>query len=130
MTEKDEKKDIENEELLQLEKDILNAKDNNELVKAMQRFNLWLNETSNRNIHTAPIKNAFDYTVADARRKHTINLKGNPGNRLKTVRQRIGYTTNESMFQDRIRKARKAGLNSKDVEFLKKMGLERLLDEN
>jgi len=128
MTEKDEK-NAENEELLQLEKDILNAKNQNELVQAMQRYNLWLNESSSGNIHVAPIKNDFNYTVADARRKHSINFN-NPEAKLKTHRERIGYTTEESRIQDKIRKARKMGLTSKDIEFLKKMNMERILDES
>jgi len=129
MKEKDEKEKTEEQELEKLKEKILSAKNDNELVKVMQEYNLWMQETANRNIKTRPIKNDFNYDVSEQRRKHAINFN-NPEAKLKTHKERIGYTTEESRIQDKIRKARKMGLTSKDIEFLKKMGLERLLDES
>ena len=115
-------------DLEKLKQKLLNAKNQNELVKAMQEMNLWMNQ-STMGIKPGHLKNNFDFGVAEKRKKHEFSLKPKPENRLKVKMQQIGYTTNESEFMDGINRARKAGLSSKDVEQLKQMGLESLLED-
>jgi len=128
MDEKEQKK-IEEQELMELQKDILSAKNQNELVQAMQRYNLWREETSTNNVKPKPIQNTYNYDISRQRSQHTVNFR-NPEYKLKTYRQRIGYISKEEKLQNRLNRARRLGLSEADIELLKKLSMEDVLDED
>lgn len=124
------KKEVEEQELLELQKAILSAKNQNELILTMQRYNLWREETATNNIKPRSIKNTYDYSIQRQREEYSRNFRlVNPEAKLKTYRQRIGYVTKEQRFQDRIKRARQAGLSEADIELLKKLNMESVLDD-
>ena len=116
-----------NKDLEQMKQDILSARNQNELIEAMQKYNRWLNEPTTGKISVGSLQNNFDFSPSRERAIKTLTFK--KWNQIKTHRERIGYSTEESRFMDKLNMARKKGLSSKDLEELKKMGLEKLLED-